>query len=109
MESLGREALKAGYSPVGAVENFGRLTMRDSQMLNNTATISDRGGLTGTHLLQPGSSAIDGGTAIGCPPTDQRGVRRPQGQACDVGAVEMRPTELVNYLYLPLISRQTDP
>ena len=71
--------------------------------------LANRGGLTGTHLLQPGSPAIDGGTGIGCPPTDQRGIHRPQGQACDVGAVEMRPTELVNYLFLPLISRQTDP
>lgn len=67
------------------------------------------GGLTWTHLLQPGSPAIDGGTGSGCPPTDQRGIRRPQSQACDVGAVEMRPTELVNQLYLPLISRRTDP
>ncbi len=34
--------------------------------------------------------AIDhGGTsANGCPPTDQRGVTRPQGPACDIGAFE---------------------
>jgi hypothetical protein len=35
-----------------------------------------------------GSPAIDTGNATGCPPTDQRGVTRPQGLACDIGAVE---------------------
>ncbi len=40
-----------------------------------------------------GSPAIDhGGTAAdGCPATDQRGVIRPQGAACDIGAFEATP------------------
>src|SRR6185312_16287019 len=36
----------------------------------------------------PGSPAIDGGGADGCPKTDQRGITRPQGAACDIGAFE---------------------
>jgi hypothetical protein len=62
--------------------------------LSNTdpmlAALADNGGPTQTQALEPGSPAIDhGGTsANGCPPTDQRGVTRPQGPACDIGAFE---------------------
>lgn len=48
-------------------------------------------GFTKTHLPGPGSPAIDNGTNAGCPSTDQRGVSRPQGVTCDVGAVEVVP------------------
>ena len=50
--------------------------------------LADNGGPTQTHALGAGSVAID--AAAGCPPpnTDQRGVARPQGSACDVGAYE---------------------
>lgn len=51
----------------------------------------NNGGFTQTHLLQPGSAAIEGGTNAGCPPADQRGVPRPLGVTCDVGAVEVQP------------------
>jgi hypothetical protein len=60
------------------------------------------GGYTQTYLPMLHSPAIDGGTDVGCPPTDQRGVTRPQGQACDVGSVEVAPTDLLVKLYLPL-------
>lgn len=45
---------------------------------------------TNTFALLPGSPAIDaGGTSTNnCPATDQRGVSRPQGNACDIGAYE---------------------
>jgi hypothetical protein len=49
------------------------------------------GGPTATHALLAGSPpAIDAGTAEGCPATDQRGVRRPQREACDMGSFERR-------------------
>jgi hypothetical protein len=51
--------------------------------------LADNGGQTDTLALLSGSPAIDRGTA--CPPTDQRGVARPQGAACDVGAFELVP------------------
>jgi hypothetical protein len=50
--------------------------------------LQDYGGPTQTHALLPGSPAINGGTGVGCPATDQRGFARPQGAACDIGAFE---------------------
>ena len=54
--------------------------------------LAAHGGPTMTMALKAGSPAIDhGGTAAtGCPATDQRGVPRPQGPACDIGAFEKR-------------------
>lgn len=51
--------------------------------------LADNGGQTDTMALTAGSPAIDAGTSVGCPPTDQRGVPRPQGTACDIGAFEL--------------------
>ncbi len=51
-------------------------------------TIVDNGGPTPTMLPGDGSEAIDGGTCVAGLSTDQRGVARPQGPACDIGAVE---------------------
>jgi hypothetical protein len=50
--------------------------------------LSKNGGTTATHPLLAGSPAIDAGTSEGCPATDQRGVSRPQGEACDMGSFE---------------------
>jgi predicted outer membrane repeat protein len=54
--------------------------------------LASNGGLTQTRALQPGSPARNRVTT-GCPPpaTDQRGVVRPQGPACDAGAYEATP------------------
>ena len=51
--------------------------------------LADNGGPTETHEPLGGSSAIDAGSGD-CPPpaTDQRGVTRPLGPNCDIGAVE---------------------
>ncbi len=51
--------------------------------------LADNGGPTLTRALLAGSPAIDAGSSD-CPPpaTDQRGVARPQGPACDIGAFE---------------------
>jgi uncharacterized repeat protein (TIGR01451 family) len=51
--------------------------------------LQDNGGETGTLALPAGSPAVDAGTNDGCPATDQRGVTRPQGPACDIGAFEL--------------------
>jgi hypothetical protein len=50
------------------------------------------GGPTPTMPLLPNSPAIDAGDNAACPATDQRGVSRPQGVACDIGAFELYPT-----------------
>jgi hypothetical protein len=53
--------------------------------------LQDNGGPTSTHILLSGSPAIDTGICSGGSVTsDQRGVARPQGAACDIGAVENR-------------------
>jgi len=53
--------------------------------------LADNAGETDTMALAAGSPAIDAGTAEGCPATDQRGVARPVGAACDIGAYEYQP------------------
>ena len=50
--------------------------------------LQNNGGATFTQVLWPGSPAIDGGDDAACAATDQRGVTRPQGAACDIGAYE---------------------
>ena len=51
--------------------------------------LADNGGPTKTHGLLPGSPAIDRIPPQSCiVTTDQRGVARPQGAACDIGAYE---------------------
>jgi hypothetical protein len=50
--------------------------------------LANNGGPTDTLALPAGSPALDAGANTGCPTTDQRGVSRPQGPACDIGAFE---------------------
>jgi CSLREA domain-containing protein len=51
--------------------------------------LANNGGPTDTQALLAGSPAIDAGDNATCQPTDQRGVTRPQGPACDIGAYEL--------------------
>jgi hypothetical protein len=50
--------------------------------------LQDNGGFTHTHALPPDSPAIDAGDNDTCLAIDQRGVTRPQGDGCDIGAYE---------------------
>ena len=59
------------------------------------------GGSTSTFPLLPGSSAIDAGDDAPCPATDQRGVARPQGAGCDIGAYEAAPVLAIAKSVLP--------
>lgn len=54
--------------------------------------LQNNGGPTMTLALAPGSPARDKvpDSGAGCPGTDQRGVPRPQGPACDIGAFELQ-------------------
>lgn len=58
--------------------------------------LQDNGGPTQTIGLGAGSAAIDQipPSGAGCPATDQRGVLRPSGPACDIGAYEVARPEL---------------
>jgi hypothetical protein len=69
--------------------------------------LGNYGGPTQTMPPSPGSPVLDtipsGGP--GCPGSDQRGLTRPQGSGCDIGAVELAVPTASNELYqLP-----TDP
>lgn len=70
--------------------------------------LADNGGPTQTHALLEGSPAIDAGTCLdfdGTPVTvDQRGIDRPQGSHCDIGAVEQESYYQSN-LYFSLALR----
>ena len=53
--------------------------------------LANNGGPTMTMALGPASPAIDAvPSGASCPATDQRGIARPQGVACDIGAFESR-------------------
>jgi Zn-dependent metalloprotease len=54
----------------------------------NLGPLQDNGGQTTTHALQSRSPAIDAGNDATCESTDQRGITRPQGAHCDIGAFE---------------------
>ncbi len=54
----------------------------------NLGLLQDNGGTTFTHALLPGSPALEAGNDLSCRPTDQRGIARPQGLHCDMGAFE---------------------
>jgi fibronectin-binding autotransporter adhesin len=62
--------------------------------------LQDNGGPTATHAPSSGSPAVDAGDDIVCnmPPVngiDQRGVPRPAGLSCDLGAVEVEAVTAV--------------
>jgi CSLREA domain-containing protein len=67
--------------------------------------LQNNGGSTLTHALLNGSPAIDMGQNPDCPPTDQRGVARPVGFICDLGAYESPFVRFTTQLWLPIIAR----
>jgi hypothetical protein len=68
--------------------NIARAALKIDPLLKNN------NGSTQTHALLPGSAAIDRIPSNACRikdiSTDQRGVRRPQGVTCDIGAYELQ-------------------
>ena len=57
-----------------------------------SGSFGDNGGPTDTFLPAAGSASIDAGSLGDCAAVDQRGVSRPQGPQCDIGAVEVSAT-----------------
>jgi uncharacterized repeat protein (TIGR01451 family) len=93
-----------GYNLFGSTQNaiiLGDTSTNVTGVAARLAPLSDNGGPTRTHAPlpaqdgQPASPAIDAGNpatpgseGFACPGTDQRGVLRPVGVRCDIGAVE---------------------
>lgn len=69
------------------------LGMTITDVLN--PTLADNGGPTQTLALVENSPAIDAADNAVCPATDQRGVSRPQGAKCDIGAFEYQKPALI--------------
>ncbi len=78
-----RAALIAGGCPAGAICGA---DVRDLDPL--LRPLGDNGGATPTLLPHIDSPAIDAGADDACAAADQRGLERPQGARCDIGAVE---------------------
>jgi uncharacterized repeat protein (TIGR01451 family)/CSLREA domain-containing protein len=97
---FGNSGVDGSCSGEAGVQHSQGYNLGDDATCNLTATgditntdpllgpLQDNGGPTPTQALQPGSPAIDHGTNSGCPATDQRGLHRPQGASCDMGAYE---------------------
>ena len=93
-----------GYNLIGNVAGC-TLTQQQNPNTDITGTeqnpldpllgpLADNGGPTKTHLPRAGSPVLDQVPTEHCTlTTDQRGVGRPQGAACDIGAVERRAVE----------------
>ena len=80
-EATSRAARTAGSPPAGDLQST------DPQL----GALADNGGPTDTLALPKTSPAVD--ALAGCPPpsVDQRGIARPQGASCDIGAFELVP------------------
>ena len=84
-------ATSAGYNIIG--DTTGSSGFGGTDQLNVDpllGALADNGGLTMTHALLAGSTAIDAGTNTGAPATDQRGIAR--DATVDIGAFEFVPT-----------------
>ena len=104
----------AGSNCFGAVIDGGHNISSDGSChftaagsLNNTdpllSPLADYGGPTPTMALLPGSPAIDAASSESCPGTDQRGVARPFGGGCDIGAFEFSTPSILGRLFMERI------
>ena len=91
---LGTSAASRGFNFGGDAScQFTASTDRANGGDPRVSALGDNGGTTQTRAPQPGSPLLDSIPTTNCTPAasaDQRGVSRPQGAGCDVGAVEVR-------------------
>jgi uncharacterized repeat protein (TIGR01451 family) len=87
--------ISEGYNLTDGIEATGKAScgFRESTDLLGDARLgglADNGGETDTSALAAGSAAIDAipSAEASCTGTDQRGVSRPQGAGCNIGALE---------------------
>ncbi len=94
----GNTASNFGFDCIGAITTSDHNILGDTSGCMVTAGTGDQFNIDpqlapflpdqGYHALLPGSPAIDAGNPATCPAIDQRGVIRPEGAACDIGAYE---------------------
>jgi len=97
-----------GCAVGGATEHD--LVGEDAQL----GPLQDNGGPTYTHALSADSPALNAGNpaapgsgGYACAANDQRGVSRPQGSACDMGAFEFSPA-LIQWSAASYSAQETD-
>ena len=110
---IATNALIAGNTATAGADVWGILVSFDYNLIQNISAVTITGITThklygqdpqlgiltnGMRPLLPGSPAIDAGFCQPSAPVDQRGVIRPQGRGCDIGAYEA----IVWRIYLPL-------
>jgi CSLREA domain-containing protein len=101
-----RGSLVAGNLPD---QSLGQIVITgETSLITDTLSVvlplADNGGSTLTHGLPADSPAVNGGNSV-CVVDDQRGVRRPYGGRCDLGAFELAlgaPPQPSTYL--PLVA-----
>ena len=83
-----------GYNLVGSSRGCSAANQMSSDLFDvdpMLESLGSNGGATQTHAVVLGSPALD--AIPSCIPADQRGVSRPQGPACDIGAFELEVCE----------------
>ena len=78
--AIGSLGANASADPACALERTAPLQL---------GPLADHGGATATMVPAPGSPAVDADPSCAAGAVDQRGLARPQGVACDAGAVEV--------------------
>ena len=87
---IGTGLLSAGFNIVASGACLNAPTTGDQLGVDpQLGPLAANGGSTLTHLPAATSPAIDAADPGACPATDQRGVARPVGPRCDIGAVEV--------------------
>jgi CSLREA domain-containing protein len=66
----------------------GNVPPNDSPIDPRLVELALNGGPTRSFALESDSPALDAGSEVDCPSTDQRGVARPQAAGCDIGSYE---------------------
>lgn len=84
----------AGYNVLGSTKGCTlNATTGDIQnVFADLGALQDNGGPTHTMRARSANPAINHGDPSSCPATDQRGVARPEGTGCDIGAFELEAT-----------------
>ena len=91
-----------GFNLIGNSQGAAGLSINDYQNEPaNLGPLQDNGGATLTHALLSNSLALGGGTGVGAPATDQRGVIRPTGWV-DIGAFQFSTPPAVTITTQPL-------
>ncbi|MFC1910812.1 choice-of-anchor Q domain-containing protein [Chloroflexota bacterium] len=102
--TAGNDTYNNGNSPEGGVTSLGNNIDSENscgfdQFSDQIDTdpqlgpLQNNGGSTATHAITDSSPAFNTGNNEGAPAADQRGVSRPQGISCDIGAFELEQGE----------------